>query len=229
MQQLSFEKIQQTTQFFFLRHGQSEGNRRNIVQGHQNSHLSDAGREQARAAGTFLSDKNIAAVFSSPLSRAHETARIAAAAAGIDPGNILLRDNLMEIDTGIFSGLNFEEAEKQYPRAWNNFQKYSWEGVPSAESISALLQRAADVWQELIETAAAGAQNILCVSHGGIIQWIIKLSMSSEWKQWMPVINTPNCGIHMLLVNPLGREEKSGRYYTGWHMVNYVPHQGSAE
>lgn len=135
-----------------------------------------------------------------------------------------MRDNLLELDTGIFSGLTFEDAEKQYPGEWKNFQEQSWEGVPSAESVHELLQRATSVWHELIEVAAGGKSRLLCVSHGGMLQWIIKRSMSPDWQGWMPVLRTGNCGIHVIQVTPLGSEENSGRYYAAWDKINYLPY-----
>ncbi len=46
----------------------------------------------------------------------------------------------MELDTGKFSGLSFEEARQNHPEAWDAFQSESWEGVADAERIAHLLR-----------------------------------------------------------------------------------------
>ena len=222
MHNLPFETLKQRTMFYFLRHGESEGNRAKKVQGHQDADLTETGRNQARKAGEYFVGKNISRIFSSPLSRALDTAKLVATTAGIDPADIQQRDNLIELNTGIFSGLTFEETQQQYPVEWEQFQQDSWEAVPGAERISELLQRASSVWQELIETANRGNPNLLCVSHGGTLQWIIKRSMSAEWSRWLPIIQTGNCGIHAMEVRPLGDEEHSGRYYAAWTRINHL-------
>ena len=222
MHKLPFETLKQKTSFYFLRHGESDGNRARKVQGHLDHPLTDTGRDQARKAGSYFADKKISRIFSSPLSRALETAQLIADSAGIDLAEIEQRDNLLELNTGVFSGLSFEEAKEQYPREWEDFQQHSWEGVPSAERIDELLERATAVWMELIETANRGNPNLLCVSHGGILMWILKRSMSTDWTRWLPVIRTENCGIHIMEVTPLNIS--SGRYYAEWSKINFLPY-----
>src|SRR5688572_8709829 len=62
--------------FYFLRHGESESNRLKIVAGSMDVELTDAGREQARAAIDLVRPLGITHVVSSNLRRARETAAI---------------------------------------------------------------------------------------------------------------------------------------------------------
>ena len=221
MHTLPFETLKKKTYFYFIRHGESEGNRTKKMQGHHDTPLTNIGRDQARAAGKYFAEKKIDKIFSSPLSRALETAQLIARFTSLDSGSIAQRNELKEIDTGIFSGLSFKEAAKQHPKEWQLFQQHSWEGLVSAERIHELLQRAATIWHELIETARTGQSHLLCVSHGGILQWIIKRTMAAEWSAWLPVIRSENCGIHILEVVPLGDKKQ---YYAEWHKINYLPY-----
>jgi broad specificity phosphatase PhoE len=194
-----------TIDFFLLRHGKSEGNRQDIVQGHLDYPLSEEGREQARLTGIWLSGRNIQSVLCSPLERAVETARIAAQAAGLAQPLPLPR--LMELETGIFTGLTLEEAAARFPQVWPRFQAASWEAVEGAEKISILKERAAAVWDTLIqETAAIRGKlpappsrfGVLAVTHAGFLQWLIKTV--SGGGTWFPLFPMGHCGIYQLSV-----------------------------
>ncbi|AHC13529.1 histidine phosphatase family protein [Salinispira pacifica] len=223
---IPFESIKEKTHFYFLRHGESEGNRKRMIQGHVDLPLTSLGRDHARSAGLYFQEKGLDAILSSPLSRALETAEIVAGHNNVDAGNIIRRDALKELDTGIFSGLTFDEIQSQYPEEWNSFQHHSWEAVPSAERLHQLMERGFSVWNEMIELANRGNRRILSVSHGGLIQWIYKLSFSDRWENWLPVIRTGNCGIYHLAVTPVpGDESTQGPgYYSEWVRINHLPY-----
>jgi broad specificity phosphatase PhoE len=224
---IPFQRVPEKTQFYLLRHGESEGNRRRMIQGHVDMPLTDIGRDHARAAGEYFSRSGgLDAIFSSPLSRARETAEIVAAGAGGHFGDIHFMDSLKELNTGIFSGMTVAEIQEQYPEQWDEFQHRSWEAVPSAERLHELLDRAAETWEAMIRRAEAGARSILAVSHGGMIQWLFKLTFSDRWASWLPVTRTGNCGIYQLSVTPvpgdLGHEGPG--FYSEWLKVNHLPY-----
>ena len=64
---------------YLVRHGQSEGNVKNLWYGVSDLPLTQLGREQARQVGEKLRDIPLAAAYASPLSRALDTARLALA------------------------------------------------------------------------------------------------------------------------------------------------------
>lgn len=61
---------------YFIRHGQSELNLKGILAGQTDTPLTDEGRKQAKEAAVKLEGIKFDAVFSSDLSRAHETQKI---------------------------------------------------------------------------------------------------------------------------------------------------------
>ena len=61
---------------FILRHGQTEWNLQDMLQGWMNSPLTEKGKQQARNNGKFLQNRGITHIFASPLSRAVQTAEI---------------------------------------------------------------------------------------------------------------------------------------------------------
>ena len=73
------------TEFVMIRHGQTADNVAGILQGHRNTSLDDAGRQQARMLAERLRGTHIDALLSSDLLRSFETAQIIGEALGITP------------------------------------------------------------------------------------------------------------------------------------------------
>jgi broad specificity phosphatase PhoE len=207
-----FSSLAEATRFYIVRHGQSEGNARRIFQGLLDLPLDDAGRAQARDAADWLAEAGVDAVIGSPLSRAAETARAIAERCAAP---CALEESLAEIDTGIFTGLGFEESRSQHPAAFAAFEGASWEAVPGAEKAEALYERAMRAWSVLRGRALAGDRAIACVSHGGFIQWLVRATFGG--RSWMPLVSTANCGIFELLVEPTG----AGPAYLQWRRMNF--------
>ncbi len=185
-----------------------------IIQGRRDFHLDEAGRAQAAAVGAWLASKKVGALIASPLARAAETGRILAAACGIaeprfDP-------MLMEIDTGMFSGISLDEARLRFPEVYAAFERRSWDGVPDAEKSGPLYDRAMGAWGILRDMALSGERNIACVTHGGFIQWLVRSTFGG--RSWMPLLPTGNCGIFELRVKPTG-----GDAYMQWQLLNFQP------
>ncbi len=207
-----FSPLAEATRFYIVRHGQSEGNARRIFQGRLDLPLDDAGRAQARDAGAWLAEAGVDAVLSSPLARAAETGRIIAKRCAVE---CRLEDSLAEIDTGLFTGLGFEESRALHAEAFAAFEGASWEAVPGAEKAAALYERAMRAWSALRESALSGGRAIACVSHGGFIQWLVRATFGG--RSWMPLVSTANCGVFELLVEPTG----AGPAYLQWRRMNF--------
>lgn len=213
---IDFRELSGSADFFFLRHGESEGNRDRLMQGRQESALTDLGRAQARGAGRWLAGRGIARVLTSPQQRALETAALAAAEAGLPAPEPLAL--LEEIDIGLFSGLTWQQAAERHPAEHAAFQRSSWDAVPGAESVEQLYARAMELWRLLLARAAAGERSILCVTHSGFLQWIIKTTVGQ--RAWMPLFSaSDNCCVSHLRVDNHDRE--GGRtLFAIWLLVN---------
>jgi broad specificity phosphatase PhoE len=214
-----FSVLREETRFYIVRHGQSEGNARSIIQGRRDFHLDEAGRAQAAVAGTWLASQNIGTVLASPLVRAAETGRIVAAACGLPQPR--LDRTLMEIDTGMFSGISLDEARVRFPDVYAAFSHQSWDGVPDAEKSGSLFERAMSAWGILRDVALSGERGIACVTHGGFIQWLVRATFGG--RMWMPLLPTSNCGVFELLVTPTVAGYPA---YMQWRLLNYQPAGG---
>lgn len=221
-----FSVLREPVRFLLIRHGQSEGNARKIMQGSLDLKLDEKGRFQAARLGEWLSGRELREIVTSPLARASETARIIARACGL--GEPRSYPFLRELETGVFTGLSMDEARVRHPEAYAAFEGASWDAVPGAEHSSELYRRAMLSWGLLRELALAGGGTIACVSHGGLIQWLVRATFGC--RSWMPLFRTSNCGVFELNVEPAGPPDRAGATgragypaYLQWERIDYRP------
>ncbi len=84
-----------------VRHGETDENASARFQGRIDTRLNARGREQSRALAEAVRGEGLLALYSSPLLRAQETARIVGEAIGLEP---ILDERLVEADAGAWSG-----------------------------------------------------------------------------------------------------------------------------
>ena len=124
---------------FLVRHGAVPDVEAGRYWGHTDIPLSQHGVRQAEMLRQRLASENIAAVYSSDLSRAHDTASIIA---GPHDVPVTICRNLREIDFGQFEGMTFDEARKSRPgieSLWPGIDPAT--GFPGGESLDALAGR----------------------------------------------------------------------------------------
>jgi broad specificity phosphatase PhoE len=97
---------------FLARHAQTEWNVLRRRQGRLDSPLTRAGVEQTRRHAAALKPMAIDAIFTSPLGRTRETARILGDTLALEP---VVVDDLAELDHGTFSGLTSAEIDARFP------------------------------------------------------------------------------------------------------------------
>lgn len=169
-------------EIFLVRHGETEWNAEHRVQGWRGSPLTPRGRAQAAAAGRALAAGNVEAVYTSPLERAVETARIVAGALGLPEPAVI--DELREIGLGPWEGMLFDEVKRRWPaehRAWReDARRPPFEGMETAVALEA---RARAALEFLVAKHASGA--IAAVLHGGvgsaILDVVLGIEVRSAW------------------------------------------------
>jgi len=222
---MDFQALPGRHNFYFIRHGESLGNDAGVLQGREDYPLSPRGEQQAREAAAWFTDKDIRRILSSPLLRGRQTAELLAAALGLP--RVEQHEALNELDIGLFTGLTVEQARRQHPAAWRRFQARSWQAVPRAERVRALVRRAESLWRHLEQLAREGSGNLLCVTHSGILQWLVKVTFGQH--RWMPLVPMGNCAISLFSVDnrPLAADPEAGsaprRHYCEWSLLNYRP------
>lgn len=129
--------------------------------------LSEEGLEQAAKLRRYFSDKDIEAIYSSPLLRAKKTAEI------IADNNIKVetRKELSEMNMGKWEGMTFADIKEKYPEEYaergRNFENYIVEG---GESMSMSRDRA---FEQLSNIVKYSTDDIIIVAHAGINRLIL--------------------------------------------------------
>ena len=157
------------TRLFLVRHGATAATEEDRFSGSSGAELSEEGRQQAALLGDRLSHQNIAAIYSSPLSRALETARIVAGQCRLEP---VTREGLREIGHGHWEGLKRQDVERRFSAEYAAWEADPFTFAPAGgESGVAVLARALPVIREIV-TAHCGRQ-VLVVSHKATLRLIL--------------------------------------------------------
>lgn len=153
--------------FILLRHGESEGNAHDFIQGQQDFPLTERGRSQAAALATAWekAGQHFDQVLASPLQRARDTASIVLASASTP---IEFDPVWMERDYGKYSGMNRAEAYKKYPPP-NFLPPYAPLGH-TGEGQWQLYLRAGVALQRMLNRPPG---RYLIVSHGGLLNMLL--------------------------------------------------------
>lgn len=163
------------TRLLLLRHGQTELSAQRRYSGRGNPALTDVGRQQAGAAARYLAQRGgIAAVFSSPLQRAYDTAATAAKALGLD---VSVDDDLIETDFGAWEGLTFGEAAQRDPELHRRWLRDTGTTPPGGECFDDVLDRVLRVRQRIV--AAHQGATVLVVSHVTPIKMLLRLALDA--------------------------------------------------
>jgi broad specificity phosphatase PhoE len=152
------------TTILLARHGETDWNRDDRFQGHADPPLNRTGRAQAVELSVALMPEELAAVYSSPLRRALETAEVVAASHGLEPVPV---DDLREVDVGSWSGLTRAEVEERFPAQFARWLDYG-QGWEDGETYEEMGRRAVDALLRL--AAAHDGERVLAVTHGGPIR-----------------------------------------------------------
>ena len=144
---------------YLVRHGETEWNKEGVFRGRKDIPLNERGREQAAAAGAFFADIPVDAVYSSPLSRARDTARPIGEAVG-RPVSVL--DGLNDMCFGPWEGLSLEDVGRAHGKDLETWRIHPQRlRVRGAETLSTVRRRI----ERDLGRVPAGAGSIVLVTH----------------------------------------------------------------
>lgn len=167
---------------YVVRHGQTEFNLENRMQGRIDSPLTQKGRADAEALGRYLSNIDFDLVLASPSKRAQITAELICKDRDI---NVQVEKDIREINMGSWEGRTKEEIMKAFPEVGDIFyNKPHLYKALEGDSYYDVQDRAVSAVKRLAEQYKAG--NILMVTHTVVIRAIIACfkgrSMGELWK-----------------------------------------------
>jgi len=145
-----------------VRHAETDSNRARRYQGWRDTPLSETGRGQAEAAGRLLARERLAAVWSSPLERARETAAAIAAPQALP---VREAEAFKEMGFGEWEGLTGAEVRARFPALYTSWRDTPHLAtVPGGETLVEVRRRVLEGLGEL--RAAHDGQTICLVAHG---------------------------------------------------------------
>lgn len=154
---------------WLVRHGQTEWNLEGRYQGQADPPLNPRGLEEAAGAANFLAGRSIAALYSSDLLRARQTAEVIACQAGL---SIRLDRRLREVALGEWEGRLFGEIKVRYPREIQLRELHPLHfRPPGGETLAELWQRTRTALVEI--SRSHPGKEVVVVSHGLTIAAVI--------------------------------------------------------
>jgi uncharacterized phosphatase len=199
----------------FVRHGESQNNFEGRLQGQNDSPLTEKGRAQAATLAGWLVERGFrwSAAYSSPLSRARETAEMLAAKTGYP--RPVVDEDLAEVSVGLLEAMTRDEIGQRHPtflsRAITDLGDFSEFGGESYDSVQTRTRR---FLARLEKTHREGADQVLVVAHGGINFQIVKAAICLPVPR-VCILQWGNCTASLLRFR-----ERRGVYMAevAWHV-----------
>ena len=174
---------------YIVRHGQTQLNRKSVLQGRSDHPLNDVGREQAKSVGDAFREAGIVfdQVYTSPLGRAVETAELIAGDVPID-----IEEALIEMDYGPYEGIDLFDLP---PEVEEFFQDFTNHPAPDGmEQLSSVVARAGEFLERL--KAEAVHRDILLSTHAiamkGLLEYLTPASNGAYWSTYIG-----NCAVYV--------------------------------
>ena len=179
------EPRKMTTTIYFIRHGQTDLNRKRVLQGRVDQPLNEEGIAQAKEAGEYLRAKGVTfdRILSSPLKRAKDTAQIIAGE------NVPLQtdERLLEMDYGPYEGADLKTPPPEIVKFFSDFAH-----VPAPDGMEPLnhvVQRLGlfleDLREEIAGRDEALEETILISTHAiamkGALEYLTPQSHGTYW------------------------------------------------
>lgn len=170
-----------------VRHGETAWNAEQRWQGHHDAPLSPTGRAEAEALAARIAGERPAALYSSDLPRARETAAEIAALTRLQP---VFDARWREVDVGEWLGLAPGEVEERYPEGYERWLA-GGTGWEQGESYPEMAERGLAAAREVAERHADSDAPVVCVTHGGVIRSLV-----------MHVLGVPSSQRRLLATGP---------------------------
>lgn len=159
-----------------VRHGQSEWNLKNLFTGWKDPGLTEKGVEEARAAGRKLKDMKLDfdIAFTSDLSRAQRTLSLILEELGHEDLETIRNQALNERDYGDITGMNKDEARKQFGEEQVHIWRRSFDvPPPGGESLKMTAERVLPYYHSEILPQVLSGKRVIVAAHGNSLRALV--------------------------------------------------------
>ncbi len=171
---------------YIIRHGETDLNRRRVLQGRSDHPLNETGLAQARAAAESLEEISFQQVYTSPLLRARQTAQIIAP--GVRP---VVDRRLIEMDYGPYEGMDLHAPAPEVIEFFRDFVHNP--APPGMEPLEKVVERAGAFLEDLKGSCMG---DILLSTHAitmkGLLEYLTPGSQGGYWSR-----NIGNCEVYV--------------------------------
>ena len=182
---------------YLARHGQNEDNEQGVLNGHRDKPLTVLGLKQAGILAGYIKehDFNFTKVYSSPLSRAYNTALCLTQALNLENPEIL--PLLIERDFGVMSGEKISDIEKLCaPNIIKADTIVYFLNPEGAETFPDLIIRANKLLTQIKNRHQDG--NVLLVGHGDFGKMIYATYYNLDWQEVLRTFHFGNTELIIL-------------------------------
>ncbi len=169
---------------YMVRHGETDWNKERKIQGQVDIPLNEFGRMLARKTAKGLADISFDLCFSSPLSRARETAELILEGRDIP---IIEDERIVEMAFGIYEGRCCSKKGWDLPEEFRRFfdGPDRYQSPDGGEDFAAVKKRTGEFLQELYKKEEYRQSNILITTHGaalaGLLNNIKERTLAEYW------------------------------------------------
>lgn len=157
------------TRLFIVRHGQTAWNKEKVFRGRVDIPLNEQGVKEAEAVGKALKNENITLVYSSPLSRAVQTAEPTAKMRGLA---IIRLEGITDMNFGVWEGRRLEDVEKEDSERYRMWVEQPHElAIPKGETLAEVQNRALNTVKEIVNKHPS--ESIMLVSHRVVCKLLV--------------------------------------------------------
>lgn len=181
---------------YIIRHGQTAGNKANVLQGRGSNHpLIEQGILQVHLAGRWFREQDIRIdqVYSSPLTRAVQTAKL------ITDRPVITDARLTEMDYGPYEGTDLKNLPRELKIFFSDFSRNP--APRGMEPLSEVVARMGRFLEEIREEVQH--KTILISTHAiamkGALEYLTPASGGRWWSQYIG-----NCAVFAVDINPDG-------------------------
>lgn len=206
-------------QLIVVRHGKSQANENDVLQGQANAPLCETGEKQAELAAKALQDAVIDAAYSSDLDRAVQTAKLILSVNRSWNSNLrLIEDKLIrDRSFGVMENIN----EKEYNRiakekGFHDWYQFTPEGGESPQQVRKRVKEfITQLYEKREKIVSMKTWNVLVVSHNGWIRELARYLMDELECTGVPLDRfgyppfCPNTGISRYEIILPNKEEES--------------------
>lgn len=182
------------TRLYIVRHCETDGNARQIFQGHINLDINELGKKQLSVLSQRFNEINLDKIYTSPLIRTHKTAL---AVKGERDIPIFEEKGLIELNGGVYEAKTYTQIGEEYPDFRDIWRNHPWDFNPqNGESMVLAYNR---IWNTVQKLAKENNGKTIALStHGGVIRCLLCKIIENDIKRLSTIPFGDNTAVTLL-------------------------------